>query len=127
MRASRGGAPGACNRRRGQASLHPGHDVLSGTLGAAAELARNGPLLPNQLGSGLPLGAVVCAVGAGTPQTGSVTGIGIDEIHWGQGKRAAAFLTVIYQIDSGCRRLLWVGPKRTQATLKRGLQSPTCR
>jgi transposase len=52
-----------------------------------------------------------------------VTGIGIDEIHWGQGKRAAAFLTVIYQIDSGCRRLLWVGPKRTQATLKRGWQA----
>lgn len=52
-----------------------------------------------------------------------ITGIGIDEIHWGQGKRAAAFLTVIYQIDSGCRRLLWLGPKRTQATLKRGLQA----
>jgi transposase len=52
-----------------------------------------------------------------------IMGIGIDEIHSGQGKRAAAFLTVIYQIDSGCRRLLWVGPKRTQATLKRGLQA----
>jgi transposase len=52
-----------------------------------------------------------------------VTALGLDEIHWGQGKRSAAFLTVIYQIDSGCRRLLWVGPKRTQATLKRGLQA----
>ncbi len=52
-----------------------------------------------------------------------VSAIGIDEIHWGKGKGAAAFLTVIYQIDSGCRRLLWVGPKRTQATLQRGLQA----
>ena len=51
-----------------------------------------------------------------------VTAIGIDEIHWRKGKRSANFLTVLYQIDSGCRRLLWVGPKRTQATLKRGLQ-----
>src|SRR5208283_3744430 len=31
------------------------------------------------------------------------------------------FLTVIYQIDTHCRRLLWVGKKRTQATLRRGL------
>jgi hypothetical protein len=42
-------------------------------------------------------------------------------IHWGQGKRADQFLTVIYQIDSHCRRLLWVGRKRTRATLRRGL------
>jgi len=50
-----------------------------------------------------------------------VQSIGVDEIHWGQGKRADSFLTVIYQIDSHCRRLLWVGRKRTQATLRRGL------
>jgi hypothetical protein len=30
---------------------------------------------------------------------------------------------VIYQIDAGKRRLLWVGPRRTQATLRRGLQA----
>ena len=52
-----------------------------------------------------------------------VQSIGIDEIHWGKGHRAANFLTVIYQIDSGARRLLWVGPKRTKATLRRGLQA----
>ena len=50
-----------------------------------------------------------------------VHSIGVDEIHWGKGHRADAFLTVIYQIDSHCRRLLWVGRKRTQATLRRGL------
>ncbi len=52
-----------------------------------------------------------------------VEAIGIDEIHWGKGKRAANFLTVIYQIDSQCRRLLWVGPRRTQASLRRGLKA----
>jgi transposase len=50
-----------------------------------------------------------------------IEAIGVDEIHWGKSKRSNAFLTVIYQIDSHCRRLLWVGPKRTQATLHRGL------
>jgi transposase len=50
-----------------------------------------------------------------------VESIGVDEIHWGKGKGASRFLTVIYQIDRHCRRLLWVGPKRTQATLRRGL------
>jgi transposase len=51
----------------------------------------------------------------------AVHSLGIDEIHWGQGKRADQFLTVIYQIDAHCRRLLWVGRRRTQATLRRGL------
>jgi transposase len=50
-----------------------------------------------------------------------IRAIGIDEIHWGKGKGANGFLTVIYQIDGHCRRLLWVGCKRTQATLRRGL------
>ena len=54
-------------------------------------------------------------------QLEGVQSIGIDEIHWGKGKRASNFLTVIYQIDSHCRRLLWVGRRRTQATLRRGL------
>jgi transposase len=54
-------------------------------------------------------------------QLKEVRSIGVDEIHWGQGKRAHNFLTVIYQIDHHCRRLLWVGRRRTQATLRRGL------
>ena len=54
-------------------------------------------------------------------QLEGVESIGVDEIHWGKSKRADSFLTVIYQIDSHCRRLLWVGKKRTQATLSRGL------
>jgi transposase len=54
-------------------------------------------------------------------QLEGVQSMGVDEIHWGQGHGADRFLTVIYQIDSHCRRLLWVGRKRTQATLRRGL------
>jgi transposase len=48
--------------------------------------------------------------------------LGVDEIHWGHGLRANNFLTLIYQIDTYCRRLLWVGKRRSQATLRRGLQ-----
>ena len=52
-----------------------------------------------------------------------ISAIGVDEIFWGRGRRSEAFLTVIYQIDGHCRRLLWVGRKRTQATLNRGLDA----
>jgi len=50
-----------------------------------------------------------------------VRSLGIDEIHWSRGKRADNFLTVIYQIDAHCRRLLWVGRRRTERTLRAGL------
>jgi transposase len=56
-------------------------------------------------------------------QLAGVQSLGVDEIHWGQGKKADQFLTVIYQIDEGCRRLLWVGRRRTQATLRRGFET----
>ena len=54
-------------------------------------------------------------------QLEGVEAIGVDEIHWGKGQKPNNFLTVIYQIDPHCRRLLWVGKRRTQATLRRGL------
>ncbi len=45
-----------------------------------------------------------------------ITAIGMDEILWRRGYR---FLTVVYQIDKGCRRLLWVGPDRKVQTVLR--------
>lgn len=45
----------------------------------------------------------------------NVTAIGIDEISWGKGPK---YLTLVYQIDAGCRRLLWIGRERTQKTLR---------
>jgi transposase len=42
--------------------------------------------------------------------------IGIDEIQWQRGHR---YLTLVYQIDAGCRRLLWVGRDRRVKTLLR--------
>lgn len=45
-----------------------------------------------------------------------VRSIGIDEVLWHRGHK---FLTVVYQIDQGCTRLLWVGKDRTVKTLLR--------
>jgi transposase len=44
-----------------------------------------------------------------------VTAIGIDEICWK--KKGSKFLTLVYQIDNGCKRLLFVGKDRTKKTL----------
>jgi len=52
-----------------------------------------------------------------------VESMGVDEIHWGHGLRASNFLTVIYQIDAHCRRLLWVGQGRSKRTLRQGLKA----
>jgi len=45
----------------------------------------------------------------------NVTAFGIDEICWR--KKGPKFLTLVYQIDDGCKRLLWIGKDRTQKTL----------
>ena len=45
-----------------------------------------------------------------------VESIGIDEVHWQHGQ---SYLTLVYQIDEHCRRLLWVGQARTAKTLLR--------
>jgi transposase len=51
-----------------------------------------------------------------------VTALGVDELHWGRGKKGSNFLTLVYQIDAGSRRLLHVGVRRTEATLRAGLR-----
>jgi transposase len=46
----------------------------------------------------------------------NVTAIGIDEIAYKKGHNS--YVTLAYQIDAGCRRLLWIGKERTQKTLR---------
>ena len=45
-----------------------------------------------------------------------IKAIGIDEIQWQRGQK---YLTLVYQIDEDCRRLLWAGKDRTAKTLLR--------
>jgi len=45
-----------------------------------------------------------------------ITSLGVDEVAWKVGHK---FLTVVYQLDAGCVRLLWVGKDRTLKTMLR--------
>ena len=45
-----------------------------------------------------------------------IRSIGVDEIQWQRGQQ---YLTLVYQIDASCKRLLWIGEKRTVRTLLR--------
>ncbi len=44
----------------------------------------------------------------------NITAIGVDEVKWKKG----VFITLVYQIDNGCKRLLWVQKYRTKYALR---------
>ncbi len=44
----------------------------------------------------------------------NITAIGVDEVKWKKG----VFVTLVYQIDNGCKRLLWVQKHRTKYALR---------
>jgi len=44
----------------------------------------------------------------------NIRSIGVDEVLWHRGHK---YLTIVYQIDNDCKRLLWVGKDRTVKTL----------
>ena len=44
-----------------------------------------------------------------------IRAIGVDEIQYGKGH---SYLTLVYQIDLGCTRLLWIGKERTVKTFR---------
>lgn len=63
-------------------------------------------------------GAVEMAVAWGRAHVdlSGIQSLGIDEIAWGRGHR---YLTLVYQIDADCKRLLWIGQQRRIKTLLR--------
>lgn len=48
-------------------------------------------------------------------KTRGIKAIGVDEIAWRKGHR---YLTLVYQLDEGRKRLLWVASERTEASLR---------
>ncbi len=44
----------------------------------------------------------------------NITALGVDEIYWAK----KSFLTVVYQIDNHCKRLIWCGEHRKEATIR---------
>ena len=49
-------------------------------------------------------------------ELGHIRAIGVDEIAYGRGHE---YLTLVYQIEAGCTRLLWVGEKRTKEAFQK--------
>ena len=60
--------------------------------------------------------AYVVEWGLAYRQLGPLRAIGVDEIAYGKGHD---YLTLVYQIEVGCTRLLWVGEKRTKETFQK--------
>ena len=58
---------------------------------------------------------VVVAWGLERRTLGPIQAIGVDEVAYGKGHK---YLTLVYQIDAHCTRLLWVGKERTVATFE---------
>ena len=56
-------------------------------------------------------------MGVGDRDLSDVIGIGIDEIAWLK-KVSDKFMTLVYQIDTAHRRLLWIGRSRKETTLQ---------
>ncbi len=54
-----------------------------------------------------------------------ISAIGLDELHVHKGMKADNFATVIYQIDEHCKRLLWIGKRRSARALRAGLKTLT--
>ena len=48
-------------------------------------------------------------------QLDGIHAIGVDEIQWRQGQ---SYLTLVYQIEDGLKRLLWVAQERTEDSLR---------
>lgn len=44
----------------------------------------------------------------------NITALGVDEIYWAK----KSFLTMVYQIDNHCKRLIWCGEGRKEATIR---------
>jgi transposase len=50
-----------------------------------------------------------------------IRSIGVDELAWK--KRPTKYLTLVYQIDHGCKRLLWIGKDRTKTAFHGALRA----
>ena len=99
-----------------QAQPDQGLHAVSGALGAQAVVEGDGAELSHHLGKVCHAVEYVVQWGLEHRELGTLRAIGVDEIQY----RAAAtsILTLVYQIEAGCTRLLWVGKERTMRELR---------
>src|SRR5205814_6094233 len=88
-------------------------------LGKAIVLERSRRGLPHVVGKGICSVEWIVEWGLANRDLSGVTAVGVDELLWRKGHQ---YVTVVYQIDTHAKRLLWVGRDRTLATLYRFFQ-----
>ncbi|MCU1247250.1 MAG: transposase [Edaphobacter sp.] len=115
-------APGY-DRERRQASGDRRHDGISCSLGARLSWRETAQAFQTSWEAVYRSVEWFVEWGLEHRQLDGITSIGVDEIHWRHGMKADNFLTVVYQIDAGCRRLLWIGKRRSEKTLRQGLKA----
>jgi transposase len=84
--------------------------VVSGPLGVPVVMEGNSRGVPHFVGKVFDAVEHVVAFGLEHRKFGRINAIGVDEIQYAKGHK---YLTLVYQIDLGATRLLWVGRERT--------------
>lgn len=96
-----------------QTPADQGLHAVPGTLGAEAVVARDRGVVSQHLGQGLPSVEYVVQWGIEHRQLGPIAAIGVDEIQYARGHK---YLTLVYQIEQQCTRLLWSGRWRASSS-----------
>jgi transposase len=73
-------------------------------------MERDGRGLSHIMGQGFRRGRACRTWGLEHRTLGQIDAIGVDEIRYSKGHK---YLTLVYQIDLGVTRLLWIGKERT--------------
>src|ERR1022692_3356220 len=94
----------------GKHQLTNAYMLFLARLGAPAFVKGDGRGVPHLLGQGLRHRGACRLFGLEYRTLGQIDAIGVDEIQYAKGHK---YLTLVYQIDLGVTRLLWVGKERT--------------
>jgi hypothetical protein len=94
----------------GKRTLTKAYMLFLASLGAAAVMERDGRGLSNILGQGFRRVRTCRHRGLEHRTPCQIDAIGVDEIQYSKGYK---YLPLVYQIDLGVTRLLWIGKERT--------------
>ena len=90
-----------------------GLHAVPGALGAEVVLARDRRRISSTWDKVCQSVEYVVQWGLEHRQLGPIVAIGVDEIQYAKGHK---YLTLVYQIEQQCTRLLWIGQERTVAS-----------
>ncbi len=91
--------------------------LVPGGLGKTVVVEGGGRGVWHDLAERVSLGrSTRCWWGLAHRDLEGIEAIGVDEVAWQKGHK---YLTLVYQIDEGCKRLLWIGQDRTEASFRK--------